>query len=105
MLWKPNRISFSTFSNPNKAGYAAQDAPSTGVYKSVSDLGITIIQPRDVDFRSRTTSTELNFFAILFACVKNTPFNYIIFYRETERKTREIKRTVFGVCNTNDNEI
>ena len=74
-------------------------------YESYSDLDVTIVQPRDMDFRSRTTFTGSNFFAIRFTRVKNIPFNFLVFQRKTERKTYEIKRTVFAVCKTNDEEI
>ena len=57
------------------------------IYKSVSVLYVTIVQPRDVNFRSRTTFTGSNFFAVRFARVKNIPFNFFVFQRETEKKT------------------
>ena len=75
------------------------------IYKSVSDIDIIIVQPRDVDFRSRTTLTRSNFFAVHFVRIKNIPFDFLVFLKETERKTKEIRGTVFGVCKTNEKEI
>ena len=49
------------------------------IYKSVSDLNVTIVQPRDINFRGRTTLTWSNFFIVRFARVKNIPFNFLVF--------------------------
>ena len=48
------------------------------IYKSDYDLDVTLVQPRDVDFRSRTIFIGLNFFAIRCARVKNIPFNFLV---------------------------
>ena len=55
------------------------------IYKSVSDLNVTIVQPRDMNFRARTTLTGSNFFFIHFACIKNFPFNEGVNLKVTER--------------------
>ena len=57
------------------------------VYKSVFDLNVTIIQPRDMNFMGRTTFTWSNFSIVCFARFKNFPFNFFVFQRETEKKT------------------
>ena len=75
------------------------------IYKSVSDLYVTIRQPRDLNFRGRNTFKGSNFFVIRFARHKNCPFNFLVFCKETKNKTKEIKGTVFGVCKTNEKEI
>ena len=75
------------------------------IYKSVSDLNVTIVQPRDMNFRGRTTYTGSNFFIVYFACVKNFPFNFLVFQKETEKKTKKIKRTVFSVCKTKEEKF
>ena len=49
------------------------------IYKSVSDLYVTIVQPRDMNFRGRITITRSNFFIVRFARVKNFPFNFLVF--------------------------
>ena len=75
------------------------------MYKSVSDLNVTVVQPRDMNFMVRTTFIKSNFFINRFARIKNCPFNFIVFSRETEKKTKEIKRIVSVVCKTNDEEF
>ena len=72
------------------------------IYKSFSDLNVTIVQPRHMNFRGRTTLTGSNFFIVRFAQIKNYPFNFYVFQKKTEKKTKEIKGTVFGVCKTNN---
>ena len=49
------------------------------IYKSVSDLNVTMVQPRDMNFRGRTTFTWSNFFVVRFARVKNCSFNFLVF--------------------------
>ena len=44
------------------------------IYKSVSDLNVTIVQPRDMNFRGRTTFIKSNFFIVRFTRVKNFLF-------------------------------
>ena len=41
------------------------------IYKSVSDLNITILQPKDMNFMGRNTFTGSNFFHIRFVHTKN----------------------------------
>ena len=49
------------------------------ICKSFSDLDVTIVQSRDVDLRSRTTLIKSNYFAVCFARVKISPFNFFVF--------------------------
>ena len=49
------------------------------IYKRVSDLIVTIVQPRDMNFKGRTTFTGSNFFIVHFPRVKNFPFNFLVF--------------------------
>ena len=62
-------------------------------------------QPRDLNFRGRTTFMSSNFFVICFAHHKNCPFNLLVFWKWTEKKTKEIKEAVYGACKTNNKEI
>ena len=39
------------------------------LYKSFSDLYVTIVQPRDMNFRARITLTVSNFIIVRFACL------------------------------------
>ena len=57
------------------------------IYKSVSDLNVTIGQPRDLNFLGRTTFTGSNFFVVCIAHVKNFPFNFLVFHKEIRKKT------------------
>ena len=86
---------------------SAKDVSGWGVliYKSVSDPNVTIFQPRDMNFRGKTSFIKSNFFIVRFACLKNFSFNFLVFLKETEKKTKEIKGTVFGVCKTNNGRI
>ena len=72
------------------------------IYKSDYDLDVTLVQPRDVDFRSRTIFIGLNFFAIRCARVKNIPFNFLVFQRKTERNAYEVKNYFWYVQNIRD---
>ena len=58
-------------------------------YKSVADFNVTTMQPRDLNSRCRTFFVWLNFFKVYFARVKNFPFNFFVFQKETEKKHRE----------------
>ena len=79
------------------------------IYKSVSVLNVNIGQPRDLNFRGRTTFTGSNVFVIRFAHHKNCPFikgfKILVFLKKTEKKTKEIKGTVYGACKTNNKQI
>ena len=57
------------------------------IYKSVSDLTVTIVQPRDMDFMNKTTLTVSNFFIVRFARVKKFFFNFLVFRKKTDYKT------------------
>ena len=57
------------------------------IYKSVSGLNVTIVQPRDMNFSGRTTFIGSNFFINHFACVKIFPFNFLVFQKKTKKKT------------------
>ena len=46
------------------------------LYKSVSDLSVTIVQPRDMNFRGGTTLIRSNFIIFRFAHIKNFPCNF-----------------------------
>ena len=75
------------------------------IYKSFSDLNVTIVQPRNINFRGRTSFIRSNFFIVRFARLKNFSFNFFVFSKEAEKKTKKIKGTVFGVCKTNEEEF
>ena len=75
------------------------------IYKSVSDLNVTIGKPKHLNFRGRTKINGSNFFVVRFAHHKNCSFIFLVFYMKTKKKTKEIKGTVFGVCKTNNKEI
>ena len=64
------------------------------IYKSVADLIVTIVQPREMNFKGRTTFIWSIFFIIHFARVKNFPFNFfpfnsfpLISFKENREKT------------------
>ena len=86
---------------------SAKDVSGWGVliYKSVSDPNVTIFQPRDMNFRGKTSFIKSNFFIVRFACLKNFSFNFLVFLKETEKKTKEIIETVFVVCKTNEEKF
>jgi len=48
------------------------------IYKSAPDLNITIVQPRDMYFMSKTTSTWSNFVIVRFAHTKNCPLYFLL---------------------------
>ena len=52
-----------------------------------------------------TVLTGSNFSIVRFVCIKNFTFNFLVFWKKTDKKIQDIKRTVFGVCKTNDKEI
>ena len=49
------------------------------IYKSVSDLNVTIVQPRNMNFMGKTAFIWSNFFIVRFAHIKNLPFNFLVF--------------------------
>ena len=49
------------------------------ICKSVSVPNVTIVQPRDINFRGRTTFIGSNFFIVCFARIKNFSFNFLVF--------------------------
>ena len=49
------------------------------IYKSVSDLIVTIVQPRDMNFMGKTNLTGSNFFFYSFCTCQNFSFNFIVF--------------------------
>ena len=49
------------------------------IYKSVSDLNITITQSRDINFMGKTTFTGSNFCIVFFARIENFLFIFFVF--------------------------
>ena len=49
------------------------------IYKSFSYLNVTIVQPRVMNFRGRTSLIRSNFIIIRFARLKNFTFNFLVF--------------------------
>ena len=71
------------------------------IYKSVSDLNVTIVQPRDMNFRDRISFTGSNFFIVRFARIKNFPFNFLVFLKENREENIGYKENGF-LCVQNE---
>ena len=63
------------------------------------------IQPRDMIFIGRNIFIWVNYFIVRFARIKNCPFDFLVFQKESEKKILETKGTVLGVCKTNYKKI
>ena len=75
------------------------------IYKSVSDVNVTMVQPSYINFRGRTTFTWSNFFIVRFAHTKKCYFYFLCFLLCFSLKYKEIKRNVFDACKTNGKKI
>ena len=82
-----NFIVISGLGFRGRAGFWGTSGWGVLIYKSVSDLLVTMEQPRDKNFMGRTTFIWSNFFIIRFAHIKNCPFNFFVFQKEKEKKT------------------
>ena len=49
------------------------------IYKSFSDLNVTTVQPKELNFSGKTFFIWSNFFIVRFARVKNFPFYFFVF--------------------------
>ena len=58
-----------------------------------------------MNFMGEIILTGSNFSIVCFAHIKNFPFNFLVFWKKTDNKTKEIKGTVFGMSKMNDKEI
>ena len=74
------------------------------IYKSVSDLNVTIGQPRHLNFRGRTIFIRSNFFVVCFARHKNFLL-FLSILNENKEENKENKGNSFGVCKKNNKEI
>ena len=73
--------------------------------KSVSDLNVTIAQPRNMNIIGKNVSIGLNFSFLSFARIKNLPFDIYSILKRNKEKTKKIQGIVFLECKTNHEEI
>ena len=69
------------------------------VYKSVSDLNVTVVWPRNMNFRGRTNFTWTNFCFVHFECVKSFSISFLVFKKGTEKKTENKGNSFWCVQN------
>ena len=73
--------------------------------QNVSDLNVTIVQLRDMNFMGKTTFVGSNSFVVRFARIKNFPFNFFVISKRNKRENIVNKGNCFGVRKTNEKAI
>ena len=72
--------------------YVVSSGWGVSIYKSVSDLIVTIGQSRDMNFMDKIAFIGLNFIFLRLAQVKNYPFNFFVILERNKKETKENKR-------------